>query len=99
MLCLRRFLHNGRTTTTLQPVGPTSPDPDMSIDRTAIRTASENVSCATDLDDVRCQLENTAKMLDRATDEDAARSTKDGTMEQEVLDLYYLLRTVAKTPD
>ncbi|PIL33059.1 transporter [Ganoderma sinense ZZ0214-1] len=64
------------------------------VDRAAIRTASENASPAADLDDMKRQLENTAKMLDRVADENAARTAEDDALEREMSDLRYRVKRV-----
>nr|VWP01440.1 NAD-dependent protein deacylase (EC (Regulatory protein SIR2 homolog) [Ganoderma boninense] len=64
------------------------------VDRSAIRTASENASPAADLDDMKRQLENTAKMLDRVADENAARTAEDDSLEREMSDLRYRVKRV-----
>ncbi|KAI0668336.1 hypothetical protein C8Q78DRAFT_1173775 [Trametes maxima] len=64
------------------------------VDRSAIRTTSENASPSADLDDMKRQLENTAKMLDRVADENAARTAEDDALEREKADLKYRVKRV-----
>ncbi|KAM5535154.1 hypothetical protein V8D89_011240 [Ganoderma adspersum] len=63
-------------------------------DRAAIQTTSENASPAADLDDMKRQLENTAKMLDRVADENAARTAEDDALEREMSDVRYRVKGV-----
>ncbi|KAM5535140.1 hypothetical protein V8D89_011226 [Ganoderma adspersum] len=64
------------------------------VDRAAIRTTSENASPAADLDDMKRQLKNTAKMLDRVADENAARTAEDDALEREMSDVRYRVKGV-----
>ncbi|THH31859.1 hypothetical protein EUX98_g2302 [Antrodiella citrinella] len=64
------------------------------VDRSAIRTASESNSPSADLDDMKRQLENTAKMLDRSASESASRTAEDEALEREMSDLKYRIKRV-----
>ncbi|KAI0628815.1 hypothetical protein C8Q77DRAFT_1281081 [Trametes polyzona] len=64
------------------------------VDRSAIRTTSESASPSADLDDMKRQLENTAKMLDRVADENASRTAEDDALEREMSDLKYRVKRV-----
>ncbi|KAH9890504.1 hypothetical protein C8Q73DRAFT_651881 [Cubamyces lactineus] len=64
------------------------------VDRAAVRTASENASPSADLDDMKRQLENTAKMLDRVADQNAQRTAEDDALEREMSDLKYRVKRV-----
>ncbi|KAI0373139.1 hypothetical protein BV20DRAFT_1042030 [Pilatotrama ljubarskyi] len=64
------------------------------VDRSTIRTTSESASPSADLDDMKRQLENTAKMLDRVADETAARTAEDDALEREMSDLRYRVKRV-----
>ncbi|KAI0657182.1 hypothetical protein C8Q70DRAFT_1005943 [Cubamyces menziesii] len=54
---------------------------DATAPAAAVRTASENASPSADLDDMKRQLENTAKMLDRVADQNAQRTAEDDALE------------------
>ncbi|KAI0781525.1 hypothetical protein BD413DRAFT_505992 [Trametes elegans] len=69
------------------------------VDRSAIRTTSESASPAADLDDMKRQLENTAKMLDRVADENAAKTAEDDALEREMEDLKYRVKRVNEDLD
>ena len=47
------------------------------VDRSAIRTTSDSRSPASDLSDLKRQLDNTSKMLDVSREEEAARTAED----------------------
>ncbi|KAI9069473.1 hypothetical protein FKP32DRAFT_1617176 [Trametes sanguinea] len=64
------------------------------VDRSAIRTASENASPSADLDDIKRSLENTAKMLDKVAEENAQRTAEDDALEREMDDLKYRVKRV-----
>ena len=64
------------------------------VDRSAIRSNSDADSPAADLSDVKRQLENTAKMLDRASEADASRTAEDEALEREMSDLKYRVKRV-----
>ncbi|KAI8974238.1 hypothetical protein BD414DRAFT_498547 [Trametes punicea] len=64
------------------------------VDRSAIRTSSESASPSADLDDMKRQLENTAKMLDKVAEESAQRTAEDDALEREMSDLKYRVKRV-----
>ncbi|KZT11160.1 uncharacterized protein LAESUDRAFT_754850 [Laetiporus sulphureus 93-53] len=64
------------------------------VDRNAIRTHSESENPAADLDDMKRQLENTARMLDRSAEENASRTAEDEALEREMSDLRYKVNRV-----
>ncbi|CCM04566.1 uncharacterized protein FIBRA_06747 [Fibroporia radiculosa] len=64
------------------------------VDRSAVRTASESENPAADLSEMKRQLENTAKMLDRASEENASRTAEDEALEREMADLRYRVNRV-----
>ncbi|KAH9842454.1 uncharacterized protein C8Q71DRAFT_732931 [Rhodofomes roseus] len=64
------------------------------VDRSAVRTTSDLDSPASDLDEMKRQLENTAKMLDRATEENASRTAEDEALDREMEDLRYRVNRV-----
>ncbi|KDR82039.1 hypothetical protein GALMADRAFT_240494 [Galerina marginata CBS 339.88] len=63
------------------------------VDRSAIRSRNDD-SPASDLSDMKRQLENTAQMLDRAAEEDASRTKEDEELDQEMEDLKYRVKRV-----
>src|SRR5882762_8876385 len=64
------------------------------IDRSAIRSNSDADSPAADLSDMKRQLENTAKMLDRASEADSSRTAEDEALDREMSDLKYRVKRV-----
>ncbi|KAF9806131.1 hypothetical protein IEO21_08793 [Rhodonia placenta] len=64
------------------------------VDRSTVRTAAESENPTADLDDMKRQLENTAKMLDRSADENASRTAEDEALEREMEDLRYRVNRV-----
>ncbi|KAF9650631.1 hypothetical protein BDM02DRAFT_1351141 [Thelephora ganbajun] len=60
------------------------------IDRDTVRTHSDDPT--DDLSVMKRQLENTAKMLDRTTEENAARTREDDELEREMSDLRYRIK-------
>ncbi|KAF8589690.1 hypothetical protein K439DRAFT_300209 [Ramaria rubella] len=62
------------------------------IDRRTVRTGAESPS--TDLNEMRRQLENTSKMLEKATAESASRTAEDEALDKEMEDLRYRVRRV-----
>ena len=60
------------------------------IDRDTVRTRSDDPT--DDLSVMKRQLENTAKMLDRTTEENAARTREDDELEREMSDLRYRIK-------
>lgn len=64
------------------------------VDRSAIRTTSETASPAADLDDIKRELDNTSKMLDRVVEADASRTAEDDALAREMADLRARIRRV-----
>jgi hypothetical protein len=64
------------------------------LDRSAIRASSDRDSPAADLNDMKRQLENTARMLDRATEESALRTAEDDALDREMSDLKWKVQRV-----
>jgi len=64
------------------------------LDRSAVRASSERDSPAADLSDMKRQLENTARMLDRATEESALRTAEDDALDREMSDLKWKVQRV-----
>ena len=60
------------------------------IDRDTVRTRSDDPT--DDLSVMKRQLENTAKMLDRSNEENAARTREDDELEREMSDLRYRIK-------
>jgi len=60
------------------------------IDRDTVRTRSDDPT--DDLSVMKRQLENTAKMLDRTTEDNAARTREDDELEREMSDLRYRIK-------
>lgn len=60
------------------------------IDRDTVRTRSDDP--ADDLSVMKRQLENTAKMLDRTTEDSAARTREDDELDREMSDLRYRIK-------
>jgi len=60
------------------------------IDRDTVRTRSDDPT--DDLSAMKRQLENTAKMLDRTTEDNAARTREDEELEREMSDLRYRIK-------
>ncbi|KDQ59802.1 hypothetical protein JAAARDRAFT_56764 [Jaapia argillacea MUCL 33604] len=67
------------------------------LDRSTVRVGNE--SPADDLTDLKRQLDNTAKMLDQATEDDASRSAEDEALEREMSDLRYRVKRVREDLD
>ena len=57
------------------------------FDRNTVRTERERDNPASDLSDMKRQLENTAKMLDRVADDNVNRTAEDDALEREMRDL------------
>ncbi|KAH8977407.1 hypothetical protein EDB86DRAFT_3237574 [Lactarius hatsudake] len=57
------------------------------VDRSAVRASAERDSPSADLDDMKRRLENTARMLDHATEESALRTAEDDALDREMSDL------------
>jgi len=64
------------------------------LDRSAVRASSERDSPAADLSDMKRQLENTARMLDRATEESVLRTAEDDALDREMSDLKWKVQRV-----
>ncbi|TFY71306.1 hypothetical protein EVG20_g1705 [Dentipellis fragilis] len=64
------------------------------VDRASVMTDRERASPAGDLSDMKRQLENTAKMLDRAAEDSASRTAEDDALEREMSDLRYRVKRV-----
>ncbi|OCH86200.1 hypothetical protein OBBRIDRAFT_797422 [Obba rivulosa] len=64
------------------------------VDRSAIRTRADSEDPASDLSDVKRQLEDTARRLDRAAEESASRTAEDEALERELSDLKYKVKRV-----
>lgn len=64
------------------------------LDRSAVRASSERDSPGADLSDMKRQLENTARMLDRATEESALRTAEDDALDREMSDLKWKVQRV-----
>ncbi|EKM56122.1 uncharacterized protein PHACADRAFT_209619 [Phanerochaete carnosa HHB-10118-sp] len=69
------------------------------VDRSAIRTASDSNSPSSDLSDLKRQLENTSKMLDRGAAENAAKTAEDEELEREMSDLRYRAKRLQEDLD
>ena len=64
------------------------------LDRSAVRASSERDSPAADLSDMKRQLEDSARMLDRASEESALRTAEDDALDREVSDLKWKVQRV-----
>ncbi|KAF7972256.1 hypothetical protein HWV62_18572 [Athelia sp. TMB] len=64
------------------------------VDRDTVRSHSQLDSPTADLSDMKRQLENTSKMLDRATEADASRTAEDEALDREIDDLRYRVKRV-----
>ena len=64
------------------------------VDRNTIRTTSESNSPSGDLDDMKRQLEKTAKMLDKSAADSASRTAEDEELEREMSDVRYRIKRV-----
>jgi len=64
------------------------------VDRDTVRSRNDEDSPAADLMDMKRQLENTAKMLDRAAEADASRTAEDEALDHEMQDLKYHVNKV-----
>jgi hypothetical protein len=67
------------------------------IDRDTVRARSDDPT--DDLSVMKRQLENTAKLLDRTTEEDAARTREDDELEREMSDLRYRIKRLQEDLD
>jgi len=67
------------------------------IDRDTVRTRSDDPT--DDISVMKRQLENTAKMLDRSAEEDAARTREDDELEREMSDLRYRIKRLQEDLD
>ena len=77
-----------------EPVGGYYTPRSRHLDRSAVRASSDHDSPAADLSDMKRQLENTARMLDRATEESALRTAEDDTLDREMSDLRWKVQRV-----
>ena len=77
-----------------EPVGGYYTPRSRHLDRNAIRATSDRDSPAADLNDMKRQLENTARMLDRATEESSLRTAEDDALEREMSDLKWKVQRV-----
>ncbi|OBZ75962.1 Actin cytoskeleton-regulatory complex protein pan1 [Grifola frondosa] len=69
------------------------------VDRSAIRTTSESENPAADLSDMKRQLENSAKMLDRVAEKNATYSAEDDALDREMSDLRYRVKRLQEDLD
>ncbi|KAI0085934.1 hypothetical protein BDY19DRAFT_963763 [Irpex rosettiformis] len=69
------------------------------VDRSAIRTASESNSPSSDLSDLKRTLENTAKALDRNAEDYASRTKEDEELDREMSDLKYRVKRLQEDLD
>jgi hypothetical protein len=77
-----------------EPVGGYYTPRSRHLDRSAVRASSERDSPAADLNDMKRQLENTARMLDRATEESALRTAEDDALDREMSNLKWKVQRV-----
>jgi actin cytoskeleton-regulatory complex protein PAN1 len=77
-----------------EPVGGYYTPRSRHLDRSAVRASSDRDSPAADLNDMKRQLENTARMLDRATEESALRTAEDDALDREMSDLKWKVQRV-----
>lgn len=77
-----------------EPVGGYYTPRSRHLDRSAVRASSDRDSPAADLNDMKRQLENTARMLDRATEESSLRTAEDDALDREMSDLKWKVRRV-----
>lgn len=77
-----------------EPVGGYYTPRSRHLDRSAVRASSDRDSPAADLSDMKRQLENTARMLDRATEESALRTAEDDALDREMSDLKWKVQRV-----
>jgi hypothetical protein len=63
------------------------------IDRSAVRSRDDD-SPSADISDMKRQLEDAAKMLDRAAEADASRTAEDEALDREMSDLKYRVKRV-----
>ncbi|KAI0294656.1 hypothetical protein B0F90DRAFT_1755296 [Multifurca ochricompacta] len=64
------------------------------LDRSAVRATADRDSPAADLNDMKRQLENTARMLDRVTEESSLRTAEDDALDREMSDLKWKVKRV-----
>jgi hypothetical protein len=64
------------------------------LDRSAVRASSDRDSPATDLNDMKRQPGNTARTLDRATEESALRTAENDALDREMSDLKWKVQHV-----
>jgi hypothetical protein len=77
-----------------EPVGGYYTPRSRHLDRSAVRASSDRDSPAADLSDMKRQLENTARMLDRATEESTLRTAEDDALDREMSDLRWKVQRV-----
>jgi hypothetical protein len=77
-----------------EPVGGYYTPRSRHLDRSAVRASSDRDSPAADLNDMKRQLENTARMLDRATEESSLRTAEDDALDREMSDLKWKVQRV-----
>ena len=80
--------------TDVEPAGGFYTPASRRVDRDSVRSRNEEDSPAADLQDMKRQLENTAKMLDRAAAADASRTAEDEALDREMQDLRYRVNRV-----
>lgn len=77
-----------------EPLGGIYKPRSRHVNRDDVRSRREDDSPSSDLSEMRRQLENTAKMLDRQSEADAARTAEDEALDREMDDLRYRVRRV-----
>ena len=77
-----------------EPVGGYYTPRSRHVDRSAVRASAERDSPSADLSDMKRQLENTARMLDRATEESTLRTAEDEALDREMSDLKWKVKRV-----
>ena len=77
-----------------EPVGGYYTPRSRHLDRSAVRASSDRDSPAADLSDMKRQLENTVRMLDRETEESALRTAEDDALDREMSDLKWEVQRV-----
>ncbi|TFY78974.1 hypothetical protein EWM64_g5039 [Hericium alpestre] len=82
-----------------EPPGGYYTPPSRHVDRAAVMTDRERASPTGDLSDMKRQLENTAKMLDRTAADSAHRTAEDEALEREMEDLRYRVKRVQEDLD
>jgi hypothetical protein len=77
-----------------EPLGGIYKPRSRHVNRDDVRSRREDDSPSSDLSEMRRQLENTAKMLDKQSEADAARTAEDEALDREMDDLRYRVRRV-----